>query len=321
MYAQCILFLRDCLAGAAILWWQGQQEGYWAIRYFWQHMATYKKNLEELCRQLQLRYDSGEAAAIARLFLQSATGLTPIQALTRNEDIPLITQGIIDRGMQQLALGRPLQYVLGRTDFCGRPFLIDERALIPRPETEELVAWIIADCKNRNAFSILDVGTGSGCIALSLAGELPQAAVTGLDISPESLSLARENARRLDLPASFLQTDFLNAGTWDSLPTVHILVSNPPYIPAAERETLEAHVREWEPAAALFVPDGDPLIFYRALSGFGLRKLPAGGALYCETHRDYAAAVAALFQSDGWAEADLKEDAFGEPRMVKALKR
>ncbi len=282
-------------------------------------MATYKDNFRELQRLLISRYEAGEAAAIARLFLESATGFTATQALTQEREIPPVTQSLIERGMKELAGGRPVQYVLGRTDFCGRPFLIDERALIPRPETEELVDWIIADCKERNAFSILDVGTGSGCIALSLAGGLPQATVTGLDISTEALSLARENARRLHLSATFLQTDFLDTHSWDSLPAVDILVSNPPYIPAAEGETLEAHVREWEPAAALFVPDGDPLLFYRALSGFGLQKLPPGGALYCETHRDYAAAVAELFQSDGWAEVELKEDDFGEPRMVKAV--
>ena len=282
-------------------------------------MATYKDNFRELQRLLLPRYGAGEAAAVARLFLESATGFTATQALTQEREIPPVTQGIIERGMRELAGGRPVQYVLGRTEFCGRSFLIDERALIPRPETEELVAWIVADGKGRDAFSILDVGTGSGCIALSLAGELPQAAVTGVDISPEALALARENGRRLALPVTFLQTNFLDSSAWHSLPAVDILVSNPPYIPVAEKETLESHVREWEPAAALFVPDGDPLLFYRALSGFGLQKLPAGGALYCETHRDYAAAVAELFQSDGWLEVELKEDAFGEPRMVKAV--
>ncbi len=283
-------------------------------------MATYKENFRELQRLLLPRYGAGEAAAVARLFLEGATGLTPTQALVQEQELPPVTQALIVRGIEALAAGRPVQYVLGRTEFCGRSFLIDERALIPRPETEELVAWIIADCKGRESLRILDVGTGSGCIALSLAGSLPGATVTGADLSPEALSLARENARRLHLPVTFVQTNFLENRQWDALPEPHILVSNPPYIPAAERESLEAHVRDWEPEAALFVPDGDPLLFYRALSRFGLQKMPAGGTLYCETHRDYAGAVAALFETDGWQEVTLKEDLFGQPRMVRAWK-
>ena len=284
-------------------------------------MATYKDNFRELQRLLLPLYEAGEATAIARLFLENATGLTPTQALVQDWELPPVTQALIARGMGALAAGKPVQYVLGRTEFCGRTFLIDERALIPRPETEELVAWVIKDCQERARLRILDVGTGSGCIALSLSGGLPGATVTGADLSPEALSLARENARRLGLPVTFLQINFLEEEQWEALPETDVLVSNPPYIPVAERESLEAHVRDWEPAAALFVPDGDPLLFYRALSRFGLQKLPAGGVLYCETHRDYAHATAELFRADGWAEVTLQEDLFGEPRMVKAMNR
>lgn len=281
-------------------------------------MPTYLDFFGDLRARLQPLYDAEEAAAIAKLFLENATGFSYTQALARNPEIPMVTAKMIDEATTQLAKGKPVQHVLGRTRFLGRSFRCDARALIPRPETEELVSWILEDFSGNTGLQILDVGTGTGCIAVSLALELPGAAVTALDLSPDALALARINAEALGASVIFRQGDFLSGNRELFSPqTFDVIVSNPPYIPQKEAENLHRNVRDYEPHLALFVPDKDVLIFYRALAeAKGLLK--EGSAVYCETHRDLAEETAALFWEAGFRNVEVREDIFGAPRMVRA---
>ena len=282
-------------------------------------MPTYQSFFRELRHRLQPLYDVHEAAAIAKLFLESATGFSYAQALMHDPEIPPVTAKMIAEATEYLATGRPVQYVLGRTGFLGRSFRCDARALIPRPETEELVQWILEDFPPESTPEILDVGTGTGCIAVSLALALPQATVAALDISPEALALARSNAEALGARVLFRQGDFLSGNT-ALFPekTFDIIVSNPPYIPQKESESLHPNVRAFEPHLALFVPDEDALIFYRKLAQSGSTLLKPGGRIYCETHRDYAEETAALFREAGFRKVAVREDVFDAPRMVTA---
>lgn len=282
-------------------------------------MATYQTFFQELRSRLQPLYEADEAVAIAKLFLASATGFSYTQALTADRPIPPVTAQMIAEGIEQLAKGRPVQYVLGRTTFCDHSFRCDERALIPRPETEELVHWVLETVSGTDPIRILDVGTGTGCIAISLALALPHAQVTALDISPDALALARSNAERLGARIQFKQGDFLShpealfpGGRFD------MIVSNPPYIPQQEAETMHRNVRDYEPAQALFVPNADALLFYRHLAEAGPALLHPDGQFFCETHRDFADAAADLFRTYGFREVTLRKDGFDAPRMVRA---
>ncbi|RYD52115.1 MAG: peptide chain release factor N(5)-glutamine methyltransferase [Sphingobacteriales bacterium] len=284
-------------------------------------MSTYQTFFQEMRSRLQPMYEADEAIAIAKLFLTSATGFSYTQALTADRPIPPVTAQMITESIEQLAGGRPVQYVLGRTTFCGHSFRCDERALIPRPETEELVQWILEETSGTDGLQILDVGTGTGCIAISLALALPTAQVTALDISPGALALARNNAESLGARMQFRQGDFLSPP--ETLFPEHrfdIIVSNPPYIPQQEAETMHRNVRDYEPAQALFVPDADALLFYRQLAEAGPSLLTPTGQMYCETHRDFADATADLFRTYGFREVALRNDLFGAPRMVRAAR-
>ena len=182
-----------------------------------------------------------------------------------------------------LVKGKPLQQVTGFEWFMNRKFKVNEQVLIPRPETEELVAWIIEEQKGREALHILDIGTGTGCIPVTLKLELPQAEVMSCDVSKEALSVAGENARLLDAKIALTACDFLDVAAWGAFPRFDVIVSNPPYIPETEMENIHTNVKKHEPHTALFVPGNDPLLFYRAIAMFGKEHLNNGGAIYCFT--------------------------------------
>ncbi len=283
-------------------------------------MATYQSFFRELRSRLQPLYDADEAAAIARLFLEQAVGISYTQSLMNDVEIPPLTAQMIRESTEALVKGTPVQYVLGRTTFMGHSFRCDARALIPRPETEELVRWVLADFAPDATPAILDVGTGTGCIAISLALALPEAQVRALDISSGALALARSNAEMRSAKVRFRQGDFLLAESLFGEERFDVVVSNPPYIPQKESESLHSNVRDHEPHVALFVPDEDALVFYRRLAQWGREGLNSDGRIYCETHRDYAEEVAALFRESGFGEVVVKEDVFGAPRMVRAVR-
>jgi release factor glutamine methyltransferase len=279
-------------------------------------MLTIGAAFYQLRTSLQARYDESEATAIAHIVLETVSGLSRLQRLSEKDTT---LNEVQDRRFSeiesQLRGGRPLQYVLGEAPFLGRMFRVDESVLIPRPETEELVEWILADGK---ADTVLDIGTGSGCIAVSLKLGLGAASVTALDFSEAALAVARANAEALAAGVHFQQQDFLDDTRWTDLPQYDVIVSNPPYIPLAERAGLEAHVRDHEPGSALFVPDEEPLLFYKAIAQFGQTHLKPGGAIYCELHRDHAAATADMFSGAGYREVTLREDLHAAPRMLRA---
>lgn len=219
-------------------------------------------------------------------------------------------------GVARRAAGEPVQYVLGHADFYGLRLAVGPGVLIPRPETEEVVEAALARVAGVAAPRVLDVGTGSGCIALAVADARPDARVAACDVSPRALAVARGNAERLGLAVRFVEADVLGAAFAGAVPdALHLLVSNPPYIPDAEREALAVEVRDHEPALALFAGD-DPLRFYRALARHAPRLVRPGGHVVLEAHPDHAAAAAALLADAGFRDVHVAADLAGRPRIV-----
>ena len=221
----------------------------------------------------------------------------------------------------KLKKGMPVQYVTGRSIFYGLELIVNEQVLIPRPETEELVHWILETLEEDDRFSkrisALEVGVGSGCISLALRSENDLFQMTGVDISPEALKVARLNADRLGLPLVLNEMNFLEKSSWDSLSTYDILVSNPPYITTDEMSMMESNVLDYEPSIALFVED-DPLVFYKAILDFSKDHLNAGGYVFAESNEFYTDEVKALWEAGGLKEVVVKKDMQYKPRMIRA---
>jgi release factor glutamine methyltransferase len=216
----------------------------------------------------------------------------------------------------QLLAFRPVQYVIGTAWFFDLPFTVNEAVLIPRPETEELVQWILEEKETRQNASILDIGTGSGCIPIALKKNWPAAQVSALDVSEAALAVAKTNAQALDADITWIQASILDEKRWPDS-SFDIIVSNPPYIPQQESGLLDKNVTDWEPHLALFVPDNDPLLFYRQIASFAKQHLALNGALYFECHQQYAGAVTTMLEQMDIT-PELKQDLFGNERMVKA---
>lgn len=211
----------------------------------------------------------------------------------------------------------PVQYITGTCWFYGMELQVNPQVLIPRPETEELVDWILQDHTGPEALHMLDIGTGSGCIPLALKNSRPAATVTGIDVSEGALTVARGNASRLQLDVTFSKVNVLDTQETAALPAFHVIVSNPPYILQSEQSTMQEQVWGFEPSLALFVPDNDPLLFYRYISQLAATHLITGGHLYFETNEALANEVAALMKEEGFQEVEVKQDIFGKERMVK----
>lgn len=278
----------------------------------------------ELWHLLAPLYGDGEAKAIARLVYEVRFGLS-FSDICLGKDTQLSAnsqeelKGIAERLLQQ----EPIQYVLGQAVFCGRTFMVDEHVLIPRPETEELCSWIVSqeDKGSIDTANILDIGTGSGCIAITLAAEMPKAKVTAWDISTEALKVAEENAKRNLVHVSFEHVDALHIPTNILQQTAKIfdfIVSNPPYICNNERVQMESNVLNYEPHTALFVPDDDALLFYRAIAQYGQVALKEGGWLYFEINPLYASILTEMLVMMEYHDIEIKEDQFGKERMIRA---
>jgi release factor glutamine methyltransferase len=289
-----------------------------------------------LWQQLISIYDENEAAKMASMVLEHITGLPRLERL-KKKDEPLVVSQLhqLTEDYHRLMNHEPVQYVLNEAWFYGMKLFVDTNVLIPRPETEELVDWIVKDVRRagKNVFirkpfeadettilKILDVGTGSGCIALSLKKSMPKAEVWGCDASEGALNIARRNGSELDIRVDFTGLNFLDKEQRKQLPTVDIIVSNPPYIPLNEKKTLGVNVVAHEPHTALFVPDDDPLIFYKALADFGKHRLHPGGHIYVEIHEDYGLYITQLLKKEGYINVELKQDMQGKDRMAKAEK-
>jgi release factor glutamine methyltransferase len=297
-------------------------------------------------------YDTREASQICDWVLEHVSGkkridrLMDLQALLTAEQESRLQQII-----KELQNHRPIQYVLGEAWFAGMKFFVNEAVLIPRPETEELVEWIVEDGlnakrgtekqeqgtpntehrisnpaeswkqktknKEQRTKNLLDIGTGSGCIPISLAKKLPDWSVCAIDVSEAALTVARKNAFDLEAEVLFQEIDFLDESQWLLLPIVDLIVSNPPYIKVAEKHTMAKHVLDFEPSLALFVPDEDALLFYRKIAAFGKTHLHAGGAVFVEINETLGKESMVLFEQEGYL-VTLRKDLQGKDRMIKA---
>ena len=264
--------------------------------------------------------DESERNAIVRAICCEILGISAT-AYYLKEPITLTTkqESLLNDITKRLLQGEPLQYIEGRAPFCGMNFIVNPNVLIPRPETAELVDWIISNHATQQPH-ILDLGTGSGCIAISLSKQMPQATVEACDISEGALEVARANNSENGTSVDFFHHDILDLTT--PLPhSYDILVSNPPYIMQSEATDMEQHVTEWEPHTALFVPDNDALRFYRAIAEIGKTDaLKPGGHIYVEINQALGAETVALFESYGYKEVTLRKDIFGNDRMIKGVK-
>lgn len=227
----------------------------------------------------------------------------------------------VERCAAQLAAGCPVQYVTGKTEFCDMTFHVDGSVLIPRPETEELVLWAEQCAAGFQRPRILDVCTGSGCIAIVLAAHLPQAEVTALDISHTALETARRNAAMNGVSIRFIEGDALNGMPSLAGETFDIIVSNPPYIPHSEIESMHVNVTRYEPHEALFVDDADPLVFYRAIARTARTMLSDDGSLFFEVHEAWAERTAEMLRGEGFGQTEVRNDLFGKPRMTCSRRR
>ncbi len=280
-------------------------------------MLTYTEAFHQLQQALQPMYDAREAVAIADQYLTYLTDATKLDRIVQRDT--LLTPEQQTQWLQakdKLATGTPLQYITGTTWFMGHAFFVNEHVLIPRPETEELADWIIKDHKGKQQLTIADVGTGSGCIAISLQLGL-QGSAHAFDISPDALGVAQRNAANLHADVTFHQLDFLDEQQWPT-EKYDIIVSNPPYIPVSEQANMHTNVKDHEPGLALFVPNDDPLLFYKAIARFGKNHLNPNGIIYCELHIDHAQQTGELFKQMGYLHVEIKDDMHGNTRMLKA---
>jgi len=270
-----------------------------------------------LLNQLRTVYEEGEASAIGDWVMESLTGSDKTERMIyKNNPITTKEEEQLRGYVAKLLQHTPVQYVLNESWFCGLKFYVDENVLIPRPETEELVEWVISNCRFPiDTLSILDIGTGSGCIPISLKRRLRKARVTALDISEGALTVAKRNAAKMGAEVEFIQQDILDLASWTVLEPADIIISNPPYIPEHNKTSMHPNVLKFEPHQALFVPDQDVLLFYKAIVDLAKTKLNKEGLLFFEIHEDLGQEVTKLLSSEGFT-SEIKKDMQGKDRMV-----
>lgn len=275
-----------------------------------------KEAIEQLRNGLAGVAEPQEVQAMIRIICEDIFNYDPVDVALRQEsELPEFAQERITDLIARMRRHEPLQYIIGWARFHGHKFKVTPTVLIPRPETEQLVDIIV----NENTASdlrVLDMGTGSGCIAISLARALKFASVDALDVSRDALAVARENAAALKVKVRFFESDMLlpqPAATYD------IIVSNPPYICWSERESMERNVKDYEPGQALFVPDNDPLMFYKAIASYAQQSLEKGGRLYLEINQRFGNEVKRLLEDHGFEDVRIIQDSFGKVRFAAAV--
>ncbi|MBQ5616998.1 MAG: peptide chain release factor N(5)-glutamine methyltransferase [Bacteroidaceae bacterium] len=266
---------------------------------------------------LATAYSDGEIKALTRIIATELLAVSQM-AFYMKDDVALTAEQetLLDDAIARLQKHEPIQYILGYSDFCGLRFKVTPATLIPRPETSELVEWIASEANGNE--SILDIGTGSGCIAISIANKLPLSKVSAWDISPDALAVATENSKANGCDVVFKQVDILAyepAGE-----QFDIIVSNPPYIKEVEKELMHSNVLDWEPHTALFVPDNDPLLFYRTIAQKATTMLRPGGKLYFEINRAHGKETVEMLTALGYANIELRKDFAENDRMIRAVK-
>ena len=274
-----------------------------------------KEAIEQLRSGLAGVADPHEVQAMIRVICEDVFNYDPVDVALRQESVlPDFAQQRITDLIHRLQCHEPLQYIVGNARFHGHKFKVTPAVLIPRPETEQLVDLIVDENKESD-LRVLDMGTGSGCIAISLARALKFAQVDALDVSRDALAVARANAEALQVKVRFFESDMLApqpAATYD------IIVSNPPYICWSERESMERNVKDYEPGQALFVPDNDPLLFYKAIVPYAKQSLERGGRLYLEINQRFGAEVKHLLDEHGFDEVRIIDDSYGKVRFAAA---
>ena len=273
--------------------------------------------IKEITLQLVPQYSDSEARSIAILLMCNITGLSYTELLIHTPSLNEEQKEELRKKIERVKKNEPLQYVLGETIFYGRRFKCDQRALIPRPETEELIDWIINDVSNDGNIRILDIGCGSGCIAITLSKEIKNSTVTALDISEEAISLTEENCKINNCKVECINDDIFNF----SDAQYDIIVSNPPYICDNEAANIESNVIDYEPHLALFVPDNSPLKFYEKITEYAARNLRSRGKLYFEINRKYGKEMQLLLEKFGFINIELRKDISNNDRMIKGEKR
>jgi release factor glutamine methyltransferase len=272
--------------------------------------------------QLKILYEEREAANIADWVMEHVTGKKRIDRLV-DKQAALETKQVqqLENILQQLAIHKPIQYVLQEAWFYGMKFFVNENVLIPRPETEELVQWMGGEIKNvkLKIKNLVEIGTGSGCISIVLKKELPGLLITSIDVNSGALEVAKKNADTLEAEIDFLAIDFLDEENWKSLPVFNMIVSNPPYIKQSEKSAMAKQVTEFEPSLALFVPDEDPLLFYRKIASFAKTHLAKHGFVFLEINEALGKEVVELYEKGGFA-VELRKDMQGKDRMVKVMR-
>lgn len=279
-----------------------------------------KRIIKAIKDELGSCYPIGETTALIRIISTEILDI-PRSTFILKEDVILTPEQetLLYSTIERLKKHEPIQYIQGFCDFCGLTFKVTQETLIPRPETSELVEWITEEQKGKEKeVKILDIGTGSGCIAITLSDKLPGCNIAAWDISPGALAVAEENNRNNGTEVIFSQVDILAYQPQDEM--FGIIVSNPPYIKEKEKKSMEANVLDWEPHTALFVPDNDPLLFYRTIAKKALVMLTSGGALYFEINRAHGTETAEMLQSLGYKEIELRKDIAGNDRMIKATR-
>lgn len=282
-------------------------------------MPTYAEIINRMKCAAAANYDEREAHSLALWAVEALTGADRVQLLVDpHREVEHVDMEEVERVEHELSEARPIQYIIGMAEFCGLQFAVGEGVLVPRPETEELVRWVAEECPT--ARRILDIGTGSGAIAVSLAKLLPQAEVAAMDISEVALDYASRNAAANGVKVRVVQGDALSdwAGAFEEL---DVVVSNPPYVPASDRASMHRNVRDYEPEMALFVPDDDLLRFYRSIADGAMRALRMGGALYFEIYEGAAEQMIEMLTERGWTDIELRRDFNDKNRMIRCRKR
>ena len=286
-------------------------------------MKTIKDVFFNFHQALDGLYDAQETEAITLMVLSEITDLSraKIKAFPE-DDAPAEAVEKLGNILQELKTGKPVQYILGSTEFYGLTFLVNPAVLIPRPETEELVESALESIKLRavsiKPLRILDIGTGSGCIAISLKKNLPNADVNALDISAEALHTAKQNAVINEVEVNFMQDDILKSEI--EHPTFEIIISNPPYVTLQDKTLMHTNVTDFEPHSALFVPEQEPLLFYKAITNFAVEHLAPGGLLFFEINEAYGKQTVELLNDKGFTDIELRKDMSGRDRMIRATK-
>lgn len=269
--------------------------------------------------ELQVVYDLSEATVVTDWVFENIASITKADLIKNPlQNIPTAVIKKLNEKKEELLQHKPVQYVMGNATFYNMEFVVNSKVLIPRPETEEMTNLIINSYRfEQKQLSIVDIGTGSGCIAIAIKKHLPSSKVIALDVSDDALELARANAITNKTNIQCTSFDFLDESRWPELMMFDIIVSNPPYIPLKEKSSLNKNVANYEPHGALFVPDNTPLLFYEKIAKFGLTHLNYNGKVYMETHVDYAKDVADLFAKN-YKQVLIKKDLFGRERIVIA---